>query len=273
MKKVVLSVVAALAVSTAAPAFAADMPVKAYKAAPAPYVSPWDIAFGTAFTSDYVLRGISQSNRHAAVQGYFEGSYTATPWLSLYAGLWGSSLYSGFGADAEYDVSGGARFSYEKFGLDLGYVFYIYPGTATNVDYGEFYAKASVTLTDWLSVGGTFIGGNDFGNSGNDAWYYSGTVTVTLPEYTPLSIGTAISGEVGRQTYASAIGLPDYTVWNIGVAFSYKAMTLDLRYWDTDLGATAGQCTSTPTSGAAKNICDQRFVATLKFDTSLAALK
>ena len=48
MKKVVLSVVAALALS-AAPAFAADMAVKAVKApAPAAEPSPFDIAFGSA---------------------------------------------------------------------------------------------------------------------------------------------------------------------------------------------------------------------------------
>src|SRR5258707_15287521 len=74
MKKVVLSVVAALAV-TAAPAFAADMPVKAKPMVPVAVPSPWDIAFGTAFTTDYVLRGITQSNHKPAVQGYFEVDY------------------------------------------------------------------------------------------------------------------------------------------------------------------------------------------------------
>ena len=63
MKKVVLSVVAALAVSVAAPALAADMPAKAPKVAPAAAPSPWDIAFGAAVTSDYNFRGISQSDR------------------------------------------------------------------------------------------------------------------------------------------------------------------------------------------------------------------
>ena len=48
MKKVVLSLAAVLAVSAAAPAFAADMPAKAPKVAPAPPPSPWDIAFGAA---------------------------------------------------------------------------------------------------------------------------------------------------------------------------------------------------------------------------------
>src|SRR5207247_151758 len=58
MKKFTLAAVAALAFS-AAPAFAADMPVKAVKAAAPP---AWDIAFGSAIASDYIWRGITQSN-------------------------------------------------------------------------------------------------------------------------------------------------------------------------------------------------------------------
>jgi uncharacterized protein (TIGR02001 family) len=266
MKKVVLSVVAALAVSAAAPAFAADMPVKA---APAPVAapSPFDIAFGTAFTTDYVLRGISQTDRRAAVQGYFEGDYTATPWLTLYAGLWGSNVSF---ADAEFDIGGGARFSYQQFGLDVGYVYYEYPDGG-GINYGEFYAKPSFKVTDWLSIGGQVIGGDNFGNTGNNAWYYAGNVTVTLPQLTQLAVTTSISGDVGRQTYASALGFVDYTTWDVGVAFNYKAMTLDLRYFDTNIDSTsaAGQCLS----GTGRDLCNGRFVATLKFDTTMAALK
>ena len=57
--------------------------------APAAAPSPWDIAFGTAFTTDYELRGVSQSDHKPSVQGYFELDYTATDWLKLYAGVWG----------------------------------------------------------------------------------------------------------------------------------------------------------------------------------------
>ena len=271
MNKVMLSVIAALAVSTAVPAFAADMPVKAKMAAPAPAPSPFDIAFGTAFTTDYVLRGISQSDRKPAVQGYFEGQYAAANWVTLYAGLWGSSLWTG-AANAEFDISGGARFSYNQFGLDVGYVYYNYPGGTPNAffNYGEFYAKPSLKVTDWLTIGGTVIGGNDFNSSGENAWYYAGTMAITLPQFMPLGIGTTISGELGRQTFAAAIGNTDYTTWNVGIAFNYKAITLDLRYWDTNLNPTTspGQC-----STVNHTICDERFVATLKFDTTLSALK
>ncbi len=167
-KKLVLSVVAALAICGAAPALAADMPTKAAPA-PAAAPSPFDVAFGTTFTTDYRLRGISQTDRNPAVQGYFEGDYTAAPWLTLYAGVWGSNVSF---ANAEFDISGGARFSYSIFGLDLGFVYYEYPGPTAggNISYGEFYAKPSVKVTDWLTLNGQVYGGDNWGNTSNSAW-------------------------------------------------------------------------------------------------------
>ena len=206
MKKVVLSVVAALAMTAAAPAFAADMPVKAKPIAPAAAASPWDVLFGAAFTTDYVLRGVSQSNRKPAVQGYFEVDYTATDWLKLYAGVWGSSLYSGF-ADAEFDISGGARFSWGNFGLDVGYVQYEYPdGVATSGSgsYGEFYAKPSYKVADWLTIGGVIDGGDNFNDKVNvvgktSAYYYSGNAVITLPWHPITDVTISLNPEIGRR--------------------------------------------------------------------------
>jgi uncharacterized protein (TIGR02001 family) len=273
MKKVVLSAFAALAV-TAAPAFAADMPVKAKTIVPVAAPSPWDVAFGTAFTTDYILRGVSQSNRKPAVQGYFEGRYNINEMIQLYAGVWGSSLNSNF-ADAEFDISGGARFTVGNFGLDLGYVYYVYPdgvATSNSGNFGEFYAKPSYKVTDWLTISGIIDGGNNF-NDGRGivgdatAYYYSGMVTVTPPIALPYGITTAISAEIGRQVLPGSLNA-DYTYWDAGIAFTYKAVTLDLRYWDTDLD---GVCPGIGSPGT--NLCGSAFVATLKFDTTLSALK
>lgn len=288
MKKVVLSVVAALAVSSAVPAFAADMPVKALKA-PAAAPSPWDIAFGTAFTTDYVLRGISQSNRKPAVQGYFELDYTVNDWLKLYAGLWGSSLYAGF-ADAEFDISGGARFSWGNFGLDLGYVYYDYPdGVAASGSgsFGEFYAKPTYKFNDWLTVGAIVDGGNNFNNkvsggpggpgvwTGNaDAYYYSANAVITLPaSMIPIPVTVSVNPEVGRQVFSSSVtanlGNISYTYYDVGLDFNYKAITLDLRYWNTN----ASGFYVSPAAFGSKNLSGPTFVATLKFDTNLSSLK
>lgn len=287
MKKVVLSVVAALAFS-AAPAFAADMPMKAAPApAPAAAASQWDVLFGTALTTNYVWRGISQSDRKPAVQGYFEVDFKATDWLTLYAGIWGSSITTVI-ANAEIDNTAGVRFSWGNFGLDLGADYYYYPDPTfpslkgdTSISYVEFYAKPSYKIADWLSISGQIYGGDNFGNSGESAWYYSGMVTVTPPITLPGGITTSISGEVGRQTYSSGYKtlagvsshVVDYTQWNVGVDFIYKAITLDLRYYDTDIDLKSNpfQCATGPTFTT--DACKGSFVAMLKFDTMLSALK
>ena len=79
MKKFILAAATAAAFS-ASPALAADL-YKAPPMEPLPAVvapSMFDVTFGTALTSDYVLRGISQSNRRPAIQGYFEGQFMPT---------------------------------------------------------------------------------------------------------------------------------------------------------------------------------------------------
>lgn len=277
MKKIVLSVVAMFAASgMAVPAVAADMLEQAKPAEPAPPPSPFDLLFGTALTTDYELRGISQTNHKPAIQGYTELDFKAASWLTLYSGVWGSNVSF---ADAEFDISGGGRFSYQHFGLDVGYVYYEYPSptfSTTSISYGEFYAKPSFKVTDWLTLSGTIIGGSNFGNLSQSAWYYEGDATITLPQFMPLGIGTSISGGVGAQTYDStlksvAFDFVDYTTWNVGIDFNYKAVTLDLRYWDTNTNSTEApvQCLGSNNS----DLCDTRFVATLKFDTSLSALK
>lgn len=271
MKKVVLSVIAAIAVS-ASSAFAADMPVKA---TPAPAAAPsmWDVAFGTALTSDYVLRGVSQSNRKVAEQGYFEPRFTINNMIQLYAGVWGSSLYGGF-ADAEIDIYAGARFTFGNFGLDVGYIYYDYPdGTINgNGSFGDFYAKPSYKFNDWLTVGAAFDYGDNFNNGlgivGSKVdGYYSVNAVVTLP-WNWNGVTVAFNPEVGRQ-FVRCTGCVSFDYWDVGVDFMYKAATLDLRYWST---SASGSFLS-PVAYGSTNLSGPKFVATLKFDTTLAALK
>ena len=65
-------------------------------------------------------------------------------------------------------------------------------------------------------------------------------------------VGMYVSGEFGRQwlgTSDAFYGVPgfpggityaSYNTWNIGIGFTYKVFTLDLRYSDTDL--SKGDC-------------------------------
>ena len=75
MKTIYLAASVLLVAGTAA-ASAADLPAKVYtKAPPVAAFDPWDVAFGAAITNNYVFRGVSQSNREASVNAYFEPRY------------------------------------------------------------------------------------------------------------------------------------------------------------------------------------------------------
>lgn len=303
MKKVVLSVVTALAVTGAAPAFAADVAVKKAPAvAPAPPPSPWDIAFGGVIMSDYIFRGISQSNQSPSGGAYFEPSY-ASPIGTFYAGIaalaisWPSGPGYGFtDPSAEVDLYGGWRHSWGPFSLNIGAIYYYYPGESFNgftssSDFWELYGKAGYDFGNGFTVGAnvywtpdllhysqTF---NTLGISNKpDAFYFAGNAAYVLP-WKFYEISTTISGELGYWDIdktgfllAGATADPSYTYWNVGIYFTYKALTLDLRYHDTD--QSRQDCANFLLVAVPNNSngwCDERFVVSLKFDTTLSAIK
>ena len=115
MKKVILAATALAMISGSA--LAADMPVKAL---PPPAFEPWDVAFGSAIMSDYVFRGITQSNHKPSVAAYFEPRYNVNKDLQLYVGTSGESISFPNRAAAEVDVYGGIRPTFGAFAFDVG---------------------------------------------------------------------------------------------------------------------------------------------------------
>jgi uncharacterized protein (TIGR02001 family) len=307
MKKVVLSAVAALALS-AVPALAADMPVKAPAAAPA--ATPlFDIAIGGLVQSDYNFRGVSQSNRGPSGGAYFEPDFT-TPIGTLYVGVagWAIDWPSGIGftaPSAEIDFYGGWRNSWGPLSLDLGLIYYYYPketfnGVTDQSDFYEFYAKAGYEVVKGLTFGATvfytpdllhysttFAGLVPGYSQKADAVYASATGKWVLP-WTAGDLGAYLSGELGHWwindsgfTNAAVVSAgslpgvdPSYTYWNAGLAITYKALTLDLRYYGNDM--SVAQCASfllTTVGNASNNWCDDTFIAALKFDTTINSIK
>jgi hypothetical protein len=334
MNKVVLSLAAAFAVSAVAPAFAADMPAKAPKVAPAPPPSPWDIAFGAGIMNDYIFRGVTQSGHKPSVAAYFEPRYNIAPNWQLYAGISGESIKFANNAAAEIDFYGGVRPTFGPIAFDFGYWYYYYPGgqcygtgptqslgpdcvpggiffngnVAKSVaSFWEVYAKATYTWTDW-AFGVNFYYSPNFLNLGANGEYLSGTIKFTAPEKVAIGpFGWYVSGEFGHQwlgtsdafygtapsafistSFPNGIPYADYNTWNVGLGFTWKVFTLDLRYYDTDL--SKGECnafTSDPTTtsfslsnvsaintgGFGSNWCSARFVAKLSADLTLGSLK
>ena len=316
MKKVVLSVVAALAFS-AAPAFAADMPVKAIKA-PAAEPSPWDVAFGAAAMSDYIFRGITQSNHRPSVSAYVEPRYNITKDIQLYVGTSFETISFPNDARAEIDFYGGVRPTFGPLALDFGVWYYYYPGGTCFADgilcpqvlpngnfikadlsFWEAYAKVTYTAGDF-AFGPTFYYSPSFLNSGAPGEYLSLIVKYTAPASMAIAkdIGWYVSGEFGRQwlgTSDSFYGVPtspngidyaDYNTWNVGIGFTWKVLTLDLRYSGTDLSqancnAFTGDNTATfngsfssiNPSGVGSKWCGNAFIAKLSADFTASSLK
>jgi hypothetical protein len=262
MKKVVLSVVAALAVSAAVPAFAADMPVKAVKAAPAAEPSPWDIAFGAAIMNDYVWRGVTQSGHKPSVAAYFEPRYNINSNWQLYAGLSGESIKFANNAAAEIDMYGGVRPTFGPLAFDFGAWYYYYPGgncyAGPGVDpactgvipvqgnvaksvasFYEVYAKAAYTWTDWV-FGANFYYSPNFLNTGAEGEYLSGTIKFTAPEKMALGpFGWYVSGEFGHQWLGTSDRFYSCTIASGCLADSPNGINYkDYSTWNVGLGLT-----------------------------------
>ena len=324
MKKVTIAAIAAVALA-ASSASAADLVTKAPKIV-APEPPAWDIAFGSAIASDYVFRGITQSNHGASVAAYFEPRYNVNKDLQLYVGLGGASISFPNRAAGEIDFYGGIRPTFDKLALDFGVWYYYYPkgqcfssvaagntfncspsgGTAIqalpngnaikkNLSFFEVYAKGNYTVNDNISLGANFYYTPSFLNSGASGEYVSGTAKYAWAAFSN-GVAPYISGEFGRQflgTSDSFYGIPgtiraaginytDYNTWNVGIGWTYKVFTVDLRYTDTDLNKgdcnaftsdyqASGTTNVTPINpgGLGSNWCGSRFVARLSADLTV----
>ena len=107
MKKLTIAAVAAFALATGS-ASAADLVTKA-KPIVAPEPPAWDLAFGSAIASDYIFRGVTQSNHKPSVAAYFEPRYNINKDNQLYLGLGGASIDFPNRAAGEVDIYGGWR--------------------------------------------------------------------------------------------------------------------------------------------------------------------
>lgn len=338
MKKTILSVATVLALGSGA-AQAADLPAKVYtKAPPVVAFDPWDVAFGASIASDYLFRGVTQSNHKPSVSAYFEPRYNVSKDLQLYVGTSWSSISFPNRAAAEVDVYGGIRPTFGAFAFDFGVWGYLYPGgtcyygaaadaagnplsaeCAANallngnvmkkdVSFFEGYAKVTWTVNDMFAIGANEYYTPSFLNTGAWGNYASVTGKFTAPGtlFGTSGVGMYVSGEYGHQWfgtsdsfYGTAIASPlgggpfpngikyaGYNTWNIGVGFTYKVFTLDLRYSDTDLSkADCNAFTSDYTAtfsadyspinptGVGSKWCGATFVAKLSADVTLGALK
>jgi uncharacterized protein (TIGR02001 family) len=224
MKRLLLCLVATVAIAT--PGLAADMKVKAV-APPPPPPNPWDIAFGAALVSDYIFRGITQSNHKPSVWAYFEPRYNVTQDLQFYIGVAGESISFPNRAAAEIDFYAGIRPTFGPLALDFGGWYYWYPGgtcfngslnpvfgndclengylpvngnvVKKDLSFWEVYAKGTYTVNDQIALTGAAYYSPSVLNSGADGTYVSGGAKFIAPSAAmPEGWGLYLSGEAAR---------------------------------------------------------------------------
>ena len=238
-------------------ALAAPSFVFAADAAPA---SDFTASYNVGLFSQYIFRGLTQTNNKPALQGGFDVSHKS----GLYIGGWasnvswlrdnGSSSLYNTGGSLEIDLYGGFKTELGKTGLgiDLGALQYYYPGAHnTNLPKANTTELYGALTYGWLQA-------KLSGVVSNDAWgfgkkYGDGTVTngdergayyAELNANVPLAdSGITALLHVGRQEFKDArytAGGPDasYTDWKVGLTKGFDGgVNIGAFYTDTNISA------------------------------------
>ncbi|MCW5729557.1 MAG: TorF family putative porin [Alphaproteobacteria bacterium] len=229
---------------------------------------PLSLAGTVTFGSDYVYRGISQTDNDPTVQGSLEVGYALSEKFSPYVSLWGSNVDFKTGgsenASLELDATLGARGTFvltEKLGLeyDASVIYYLYPKSKASRDFNfvEFGAWAGLA-TPWLTPGVGYRYSPDFFASTGDASYLYGTLTIPVPLGLE-KYEVSLNGRFGRQWIQdnSKFGARDYNEWSAGVTLSYVPWDLSLTAAWQDTNLSKSEC-----FGGTK-LCQSRGVVTL----------
>jgi uncharacterized protein (TIGR02001 family) len=232
MRKLILTV--SVAAALAAPGLAAAQ-------APAAAASP--VTGNIGLFSEYRFRGIDQTFGKPALQGGFDYAHAS----GLYIGNWNSNINQGAGfpgGNLEMDFYGGFKKSFGDFGLDVGAIYYYYPGTdagagiafsPTNNITGEV-ANGKIDNKE-IYIGGTwkflslkyFHSLDDyFGMPGSKNSYY-----IDLTATWDLGGGWGVVGHVGDTKFKGVNGA-DYTDWKLGVTKDLGGYVFGLSYIDTN---------------------------------------
>jgi len=214
--------------------------------------SPHSLTGNVGLYSQYIFRGLTQTNKDPALQGGFDYSHAS----GLYVGTWGSNiswltdspLVTGYSSSSlELDVYGGYRGSVGDIGYDVGLLYYYYPGThSTTLAPGTFKADTTEVygglswkwLSAKLSVG---VGDETFGVPDSSGTYY-----LDLGANYPISDKLTFNAHYGIQEFkgtTTGVGPNDsfasYKDWKLGVSYALpNSFTVGAVYSDTDMDTT-----------------------------------
>jgi uncharacterized protein (TIGR02001 family) len=194
------------------------------------------IAGNVSLVSDYRFRGITQTFEEPALQGGFDYAHSS----GFYVGNWNSSIADTFfaGSPLEMDFYAGYKPTFGDVTLDLGVLYYYYPGSDPEIDNTELYVGAA---WKWLSAKyfhavSDFFGVPDTKNSNY----------IDLSANFAFGAGWGLVGHIGHQKIKNN-SAADYTDYKLGVTKDLSGWVLGVAYVDNDAEGTI-------TSGAGKSM-------------------
>ncbi|MBL8378474.1 MAG: hypothetical protein JNM79_11440 [Burkholderiales bacterium] len=289
----------ALLAAAVASAFASPVAVTSVQAQAK---SPHTFTGNVAVVSDYRFRGISQTYNLPALQGGFDYSHSS----GLYFGNWNSSVSGNVfpnGSGVEMDFYGGWKTEFSNgIGLDIGAIYYFYPGARYNIfptvggntsivktgsEYNntEIYIGASYkwfslkyyhATSDYFGINstalnGTFAGINSNGTgTGNTTGPASGgsrgTGYLDLNANFEIFPKATLGLHVGQLRVKNYSGL-NYTDYKVSLAYDFGWATLGVAYVATNASSQyyrfAPPETFRAASGSTKDGSKDAFVFTI----------
>ncbi len=204
--------------------------------------SAQEVSFNIGVASDYVFRGVSQTDEGVQVFGGVDLTNDI-----FYAGAWVSNVDFGDGTDAEFDLYAGVKPVLGSVTFDFGLLYYGYINEPSGADWAqwEFKAAASVPAGPFTLGAAAYYSPDYTGVFTDESLYLEANASVS-----PADKWT-ISAAIGNQEVEILGTSFDYTTYNIGVGYAFtEKVSVDLRFHDSDLG-----CGS---------ICDERVAVSLK---------
>jgi uncharacterized protein (TIGR02001 family) len=214
MRKLVLPLALAASASVSAPAIAQQ--------AAAATPPPPPVTGNMTLVTEYRFRGIDQTFGKPAIQGGFDYSHES----GVYLGNWNSNVSQGAGypgGNIEMDFYGGYKRAFGDIGLDVGAIYYYYPGSDASL-LGAANPHSSKTNSGTVHNFEGYIGASwkwlsvKWSHAFSDYFLLpdtSGTDYFDLSATYDLGSGWGVNGHVGHlkvKGYSEA----DYTDYKIG---------------------------------------------------------
>ncbi|WP_324780093.1 TorF family putative porin [Thiobacillus sedimenti] len=215
--------------------------------------SPHTLTANVGLTSNYVFRGISQTQGEPAIQGGLDYSHAS----GFYLGTWGSNVgwltdFQGYKSGSmELDIYGGYRNAIGPVSYDVGAIRYMYPGSKNNTDPANTTLPGAWTSEAYASVGwkwftakySYYLSDSVFGvgPNANGSGYLDLSASLPVAD-TGLTLGAHWGSFNFKNdtTYSPAV-TPDYKDWKVSATYDLgklakqtSGMNLGVAYSDTD---------------------------------------